>query len=163
VRRLTPTRRRYIRAHIVNSLAGRAAECRHLIAYGREPSRSFVGSYDWDAVLRANFMAGRARWRLSSLRREAERLVRENWDRVVAVAEALLERRRLSGDELRALLEQVAKRHAVGDRERDEDPRHARPRSPRPLGWARARRRGGRPSAGSSSSPRWRCNAMGVS
>lgn len=107
VRRLTPTRRRYIRAHIVNSLAGRAAECRHLIAYGREPSRSFVGSYDWDAVLRASFMAGKGRWRPSSLRREAERLIRENWDRVAAVAEALLERRMLSGAELRQL-ERVA-------------------------------------------------------
>jgi hypothetical protein len=100
VRPLTPARRRYIRAQIVNSLAGRAAECMHLGASGREPPRSFAGSYDWDAVLRGQFMAGRARWCPSSLRGEAERLVREHWGAVVAVARALLDRRMLSGTEL---------------------------------------------------------------
>jgi hypothetical protein len=50
---------------------------------------------------------------MAPVKREAERLVRENWDAIERVAEALIERGELSGDEVDALLARVKRARSL--------------------------------------------------
>jgi hypothetical protein len=131
----SPRNTRRAEGRLVVLLAGREAELR--LRWRGERGNG----HDWEeAVALADEIAGRGPYSiveadalLQLARVRARRLVRVRWRQVRAVAEALIERRRLGGRELREIVRRVARaqrRHPGAD-PRGED--GVSPCSPRAL------------------------------
>src|SRR5262249_37819354 len=104
------TAREFYRAAVV-TLAGPAAEDR-FCGYTRDQRAALRCGPGWGPDLRnaMHHLDAIGVGEFAPVKREAERLVRRHWQAIEAVAEALVERVELSGDEVDALLGRSAAR-----------------------------------------------------